>query len=184
MSNPKIKLGDVASHFGVTQPWLSQIIHSDAFQEKLKEKQDVAFHSTVLPIREKMNAVAHIALDKLADMLPMETEVRTVNDVTENMLDRLGFGAKPIQGNTTFNQQNNLVFPNANAAEIAAAREMLQAKKGSALGVVVDGHVSPIALPREGEASLGTLMPRAHIPFSPGADAEGESGTEVRAESA
>lgn len=185
MSNPSVKLGDAAKFFGVTGPWLSTIIHSDAFQELLKAKQDMAFHSTVLPMREKMLAVAHQALDKLADMLPMETEVRTVNDVTEGMLDRLGFGAKPINGNNlTINQQNNFVVPNANAAEIAAAREMLQARKGPALGVQIDGHVSPISLPREGAALVGEVMPRAHIPFTPGENRERESGIEVRAASA
>ncbi len=94
MAFPTVKLGDVAKHFGVTQPWLSQIIHSDAFQEMYKGKAESAFSHTVLSLREKMETAAHIAMDRLLETLPFETEVSTISDVGESMLDRLGFSPK------------------------------------------------------------------------------------------
>jgi hypothetical protein len=184
MANPTMKGADVARYFGVTHSWLSQIIHSEAFQNLLKEKQDVAFHGTVMPLREKMTVIAHMALDKLADQIPSEVDTRTINDVTENMLDRLGYGSKPIQGgNLTINQQNNFVTPNASANEIAEARKLLEKANSSALGVIIDGGAAPITLPRESPPALGQTLPHPHIPFAFGTDTEGESGTEVREES-
>lgn len=182
MSHPTVHLGDVAKHFGYTQPWLSTIIHSDAFQVMLQEKQGIAFHDTVLPIREKMLNAAHQALDKITNLLPTETDVRTVASVADSMLDRLGFGSKPVggNGNLTINQQNNtlnMITPNANAAEIAAARELLAAKK-TALGVI-DGVTIPLALPREGFAEVGETVGASDLSSSEGTHAERESGAAV-----
>lgn len=176
MANPTVHLGDVAKNFGYTQAWLSQIIHSDAFQAMLKEKQHIAFHHTVMPIREKMTELAHMALDKTLQLLPQEVDVRTAQDIAEGMLDRLGFGAKPIAGAPggnvyNFNQQNNMVVPNTNAAEIAAAREML-ASRTSALGVQVDGVSIPLALPRASITEMGETIVSSDL--SP-ADGENEA---------
>lgn len=181
MANPSMNLGDVARHFGYTQPWLSCIIHSDAFQTMLREKQNTAFHHTVLPIREKITQVAHQTLDKLANMLPNETDVRTVAQVADSMLDRIGFGSKPINGNTQINIQNNtLIAPNANSEEIARAREMLLAKNSS-LGVTV--HANPNgALPGESTPTLGSSILEGHFSPADGANHLAEEGLAVRAE--
>lgn len=97
IANPRLKLKEVADYFGYTQAWLSQVIHSDAFQRELKEKQNHAFHHTVLPLREKMTAIAHQALDELAERLPLETDAGELKDVAVDLLDRLGFSPKGIQ---------------------------------------------------------------------------------------
>lgn len=182
MAHPTERLQDVAKAFGYTPAWLSQIIHSDAFQVMLKEKQGIAFHETVLTIKDKMMVTAHAALDKLNDMLPSIQDPRTINDITENMLDRLGFGAKPINGNVTINQQNNMVVPNTNAAEIAAARKLLEARRVSALGVALDGHGVPIALPREGQASVGEALSDSRVLATEGEYTEGEGRDQIRTE--
>jgi len=154
MANPTVKLGDVAKAFGVTAPWLSQIIHSDAFQSKLKEKQDINFHSTVLPIREKMLAVAHLALDQLADKLPLETEPSALSGIAGDVLDRLGFSSKTpatVINNTTNVQVNTL------RSELDEARALLGRAERPKLGVKIDGELVSIGLPLsgEGEASMG-----------------------------
>ncbi len=181
MMHPQVRLQDVAANFGVTGPWLSQIIHSDIFQTKLKEKTDIAFHHTVLSVKEKMTNLAHQALDKVAQDLAI-ADVRTAAAVADSMLDRLGFGAKPINGNVTINQQNNLVVPNASADEIAAARAMITAKKVPALGVTLNGHGVPIALPREGSSSVGETLSIPHLSATEGEYTEGESRAEIREE--
>lgn len=183
LANPTVHLGDVAKNFGYTQAWLSQIIHSDAFQAMLKEKQNVAFHHTVLPIREKMTELAHMALDKTLQLLPQEVDVRTAQDIAEGMLDRLGFGAKPIGGtggvNLTVNQQNNMIVPNTNAAEIAAARELLAARSATALGVQVDGVSIPLALPRASSSQMGEAILEGSVSPSGGEDSFGEGRAEI-----
>ena len=185
MGNPCVKLGDVASKFGVTGAWLSQIIHSDAFQNLLKEKQGIAFHHTILPIREKMTVAANMALDKVIENLHMEPDLRTVADVAEGMLDRLGFGAKPLTGgNLTINQQNNLVaLPNTTRDEIAEARALMHARS-LGVGVTINGESVPIALPRESMSDLGKAVPVSNLPFAQRSYTEGEVGDQVRAESA
>jgi hypothetical protein len=182
MANPTHRLQDVAANFRVSGPWLSQIIHSDIFQNKLKEKTDVVFHATVLPIREKMTLVAHQALDKVMDNLPLETDLRTTQSIAEGMLDRLGFGAKPIAagGNLTINQQNNVVnLPNTTRDEIANARKMLEQSRSLGLGVTVNGESLPIALPRASMPDVGETMRESGISFSEGENTARENGGQV-----
>lgn len=154
MAHPAIRLGDVASHFGVTQPWLSQVIHSDVFQSRLKEKKDVAFHHTVLPLREKMTALAHMSIDKLMEQVPLQTDASVVNKVAENVLDRLGFGSKAVPTGLQVNAQN--VQVNVLRSELEEARDMMLKVNGAkALGVSSGGtpeEIQPKSIPHLGEA--------------------------------
>lgn len=155
MANPCVPLSQVAQTFGVTQPWLSQIIHSDAFQSMLKTKQEIAFHHTVLPLREKMTNIAHMALDKLAQTLPTETDVGTINKVAEGVLDRLGYSSKTpaVVVNNTQNVQVNTL-----RSELEEARLLLGKAEKPKLGVTIDGSALPIGLPalsNEGAPSMG-----------------------------
>lgn len=148
MSHPNIRLSEVANNFGITQGWLSQIIHSDVFQLRLREKQGVAFHSTVLPLREKMLVVAHQALDKLSEQIPLETDTKTLSTVADNVLEKLGFSSKAptVQVNNT---QVNVL-----RSEIEEARALLHRRKNST-EVVIDGASTPLTLPAESFASMG-----------------------------
>lgn len=150
MANPTISLGEVARHFNFTPGWLSQVVHSDVFQDELRRKKDIAFHHTVLPLRDKLQLVAHMALDKLAVQLPNETDTATVNKVAENVLERLGFTAK---GPTTqVNLQQNVTVLRS---EIERAREVFgKGPKAPVLEVEKDDSGRcVIALPAAGEIS-------------------------------
>jgi hypothetical protein len=143
LANPTQKLGDVARHFNMTQGWLSQVIHSDAFQALLSEKQNIIFHESVLPLREKMMNVAHLALDRLSETLPMETETRTLSQVAESVLDRLGFSPKnPGQGNVTeVNLSVSVV-----RSEVEEARQFYGTRNANKAEVLVNGVRAPIGL--------------------------------------
>lgn len=159
MANPTTRLGDVARHFGVTQPWLSQIIHSDIFQASLREKQDVAFHHTVLSVREKIEHVAHMALDRLAETLPLESDTRTLNTVAENVLDRLGFGTKQISPSTTQNTTINVL-----SVELQEARALLGKAERPQIGVVIDAaDISKVS--DSSQSNLGKDNKREISPF-------------------
>lgn len=133
LANPTVRLGEVALHFHVSQPWLSCIIHSDAFQRELREKQDVLFNGTVLPLREKMTVVAHKMLDKLMDTDSSTLDVDTAAEVGISMLDRLGFSPKA---------PTSLVPPHlADAVQVererlAAARRLIGVQVSTPEGVV------------------------------------------------
>jgi len=153
MAHPTEKLGDVARYFGVTQPWLSQIIHSDIFQARLREQTDIAFHHTVLPLREKMMAAANIAMDKLIETLPNETETRVLSSVSEGLLDRLGFGTKvtPPPPNGGVNVTVNVL-----RSELEEARALLGQTRKPMLEVTIDGERSGIALPLSSSTEVGS----------------------------
>ena len=59
LANPTLQMGEVAVHFGVSFPWLSTIVHSHAFQDQLKRRQDQVFESAILgTVEEKLGADA------------------------------------------------------------------------------------------------------------------------------
>jgi hypothetical protein len=168
--NPNVKLADVATHFGFTQGWLSQVIHSDAFQTLLREKQGYAFHNTVLSVREKMENIAHQALDKLSDKLDNENDAETLSDIAGNMLDRLGFGSKS-QGNGAPAGGNTYVT--VLAGEIQAARALIHQRPQTALEVGLG--TARVAICAPGEALVGEA--RVVSPVQ-SADAEGAQSPE------
>lgn len=170
--NPTHKLGEIANHFKMTQAWLSCVIHSDIFQAMLKQKMDEAFSHTVLPIRDKMEAVAHIALDKLAESLPMETDVRVINAVAENVLERIGFSSKP--GSTVINNNGGNVQVNCLRSELDEARALLGKAERPKLEVVADGVVLPVQI--SSEASLGEAN-QGVLPALPSNEGHKQTGT-------
>lgn len=94
IANPSMLLQDVAAHYGVTQPWLSTMLHSDAFQAKFRPMQDQYTGIIFLGMREKMEAIAHKALDKLSEELELSSGLDASLKVTTSVLDRLGFSPK------------------------------------------------------------------------------------------
>lgn len=92
LSHPHVKMGEVADYFGVSAPWLSLIVHSDAFQKLLRERQDIHFHVSMLPAMDKVQAIADLSLDRLMETIPFESDVGKLNQVAVKALDRLGYG--------------------------------------------------------------------------------------------
>lgn len=123
--NPTKTYGEVAGHFGVTPAWLSVIIHSDAFQRRLSERQDEIFDCGVLqPISDKLSAAADLTIDKYLEKVPTFTADQLISS-TDKLLGKLGFGSKPngvpsgatvINGNV-YNQVNNHHVPKEIVAE-------------------------------------------------------------------
>ena len=95
LANPGMSLGDLAAHFGITQTWLSVVIHSPAFQDRLAEKKDMLFHHTVVAtVRDKLTTIAHKALDRMADQLDFESSHKELRETADMALERLGIGGK------------------------------------------------------------------------------------------
>lgn len=108
LANPTIPMGVVASEFGVSAPWLSTIVWSDAFQYELIQKAETMFEDSVLmPLGDKIKALAHRTLDKLQEQVETSNDLRTLADIGNKTLDRLGYTANtpaPANG-TTHNTQ-------------------------------------------------------------------------------
>ena len=183
--NPTHKLADVARHFGLTQPWLSCIIHSEAFQARLAEKQGEIFNGTVLPVKEKIAALAHQALDQIADRMPMMKD-ETVAAIADSTLDRLGFGSKALAPQAP--GQASTVNVNINLRqELEDARRLIGAAPAvlPALEVMVDGQRAPIgiggpqAIQAEGFPDVGSGSGAIPVAGSPGPGAALQARGEV-----
>jgi hypothetical protein len=180
LANPGVNLGSIAAHFGYTQPWLSCIIHSDAFQSLLKDRQDTIFHHTVMPIREKMLGVASQALDRIAERIPIETDLGVLTKTASTVLDRLGFGtqqAAVVINNTVNNTQVNTL-----RSELNDARALMGKIERPQIGVTIDesGKQPVLALPDPNASSVGEVDTGKGLTLSPtrmqGATAEKGEG--------
>jgi hypothetical protein len=122
--NPTAPLKTVAYEFGVTQAWLSTIIHSDAFQIQLATKKNELFNGTVLPLREKVVGLAHAAVEKLGEKLERSEDPAFVLESTDKILHRLGWAPQRVAAGTNI-QQNN--FYTADKETLARARNLMNA---------------------------------------------------------
>ncbi len=128
--NPERSLRECADHFGYSQSWLSQIIHSDIFQHALKEKQLAIGMRVAESIPARLKKVADIALDKLATHLESNEDPEFILDATDKILHRMGYApastrnpaGSPSQMHNNGIQQNFFV----QASDLTAARELMQ----------------------------------------------------------
>lgn len=146
LMNPEKSLQECADHFGYTQSWVSQIIHSDLFQHALKEKQERVFIRVADGIPAKLRRNADIALEKLSGQLEKSEDPEFLLSATDKLLHRLGYApqsARAPAGSPAAAsvQQNNFFL---SQADLAAARAQLQQPAPTPLGVTLDGEVVPV----------------------------------------
>ena len=123
LANPIVTMGEVAEKFGVTRSWLSVVVNSEAFIEARERYQEIAFHETVLPVREKLMVAANKALDRLNQLTPMEMDLDKVRKTAETTLAALGFGSP--KGPSTVNNTQINIGGNASAEVLARARDRI-----------------------------------------------------------
>lgn len=138
LANPRVKMKEVAQHFQVTQPWLSSVVHSDAFQRMLREKQECFFDTSVLPAMDKVNSAAEMALDRMLELIPLEDDLAKLNAVADKALNRLGYGT-------------NTTAPSVNV-EVHVGREMLE-KARSLIGVRAGASTLEVSFDEAGLAN-------------------------------
>lgn len=127
IANPTAKLGDVAAEFGVSQPWLSCIIHSHAFKTKLRERQELLFGGLAATITEKLESLTHIALDNLTEhVAASNASPATSLEVAKLALHSLGYSPKTGPSASTMNN-TQVNFISVSPADLAEARAVMQA---------------------------------------------------------
>lgn len=126
--NPDRSLRECADHFGVTQSWLSSVIHSDLFQMTLKERQNSVHLKIADSIPEKLRRIGDIALEKLTTCLEDSEDPEYILDATDKVLHRMGFAPassrNPAGSAASVHNVQNNVFVNAD--DLAAARQLMQ----------------------------------------------------------
>lgn len=77
--NPAMSQGELAKRFGYSQTWISIVVNSDAFKERLAERKGELMDPIIrASIQEKADAAANRALDRLMERLDNEATCRTV----------------------------------------------------------------------------------------------------------
>ena len=180
LANPTRPLKECAVYFGYTQAWLSCIIHSDAFQARLRKLQDGADAVTLLDVPARLRGVASSALEGLGvqvDHALKETEGNGIVhrqfllDTAEITLKALGFGGPktaPAPANGPLFQQNNYNISPVPPETLARAREtLLNATE------VNPEILEASKLPAGGESDLRTVQRHpATVPAAAGAEGE------------
>lgn len=176
LGNPTATYSQVAAEFGMTISWVSCVVNSDCFRKQLKDRQDELFGSTVVqPIREKVEATAHLAIDKLMDKVQVCEDVGTLTNTADKMLGKLGFGS-PANGSGQNNTQNNFFIGEGGSALLARAR-------AAQLEAVKRREVKEVDSATEAAYSYSSLPDTpAPIPLEAPAWAEEAPGDSLRAE--
>ncbi len=125
LANPAAKQSACAEFFGVTQAWLSTIIHSDAFQEykarRYARHQQMLSESTI----EKVEGLARGAVEVLYERITNEREeipLGIVKETADMALKACGFGPKGNSNNAEVNVSINV----AGAESLERAREKMR----------------------------------------------------------
>lgn len=144
LENPGRSQRDCATVFGVTQAWLSTLVHSDAFQERLARRQDEMAALVGLSLTERITAAAEVAVEGLTRKLEECEDPAFLLDATDKLCHRLGFAPRG-QGSaapgtaTTNNTQINIV---ASAEDLRAARALMAGGKS----IATTGEIPAIPL--------------------------------------
>jgi hypothetical protein len=176
LAHPNVRMREVASHFQVSQPWLSLIIHSDAFQRKLRERQDIHFHTSILPMMQKVECAADLAIDRMLELIPLETDLGKLNQVADKALTRLGYGTSSSQ--TQVNVQVNV-----DRSMLERARSLIGGRAAYASGVALEGVTSedgPAGTLQAGEGrAVGEDYTATALPYLEANGPETEAGGSV-----
>lgn len=106
ITKPEISQGELAKSFGYTEPWVSRIINSDAFQARLAERRtELSDPTIVATLEERMKGVMSQSLDVLGEKLMTTRNAELALKVMETTSKALGYGAR--QNNNVV--QNNFV---------------------------------------------------------------------------
>jgi hypothetical protein len=104
---------ECAVEFGVTRSWLSVIVNSQAFRDRMAKRADEIFDEVVVPLRDKMAGVAHRAYEKLADKVEVQEDPKLLLEIADRTAHRLGYapnrGPEPAAPPALALQQNFFV---------------------------------------------------------------------------
>lgn len=91
LMNQDVPNKTIAKMFGVTEGWLSRVLHSEAFQTRYKEIHGETWDEKIMPLQEKMEALAHLCVDRLTEQVAESEDGAFIKDATDKILHRIGF---------------------------------------------------------------------------------------------
>lgn len=122
MANPELSQGDLAKLFGYTEGWISRVMNSDAFLNRMAERKTELIDPTIrLSFEEKLKALADKSIDIVHEKLATVKSVDLAMKALELSTKALGFGARSAHVAVQQNFVVALPPKAASAAEWAAA---------------------------------------------------------------
>lgn len=111
--NPHKTQREIAKDLGYTEAWVSTLMATDMFKEKMKELQETYHATAFIDVRSKTEAAANMALDRLIHVLENDRENKLtptyILEATNKLLERFdkiqqaGQGAPQQAGGVTVN---------------------------------------------------------------------------------
>lgn len=101
LTNPAISQGEIASHFGYSQGWVSQVLGSDAFQAFIAERKDKIVDPLVKgAVEEGMRGLVLQSMYRLREKLDANPSDQLVLETFKAGARALGYGARvEVHGN-------------------------------------------------------------------------------------
>lgn len=99
IANPMASMEECAQEFELTRAWLSTVIHSELFQEYLQGLREDYQCQFIMPLRDKLNGVAHRAVEKLGAAIDNTNDAKFLLEAADKTLHRLGYA--PSRGPET-----------------------------------------------------------------------------------
>lgn len=174
IANPgRGQMGKCAAVFGITNAWLSVLIHQDAFKSMLKVKQNASFDLVIIPLQDKIAGVAHRSVEKMGEILDTTNDHRLVREIGKDMLTAMGYGgnakaAVVIDNSTT----NNLTV---DAGALADARQ----RQSEHYGRILESPSNASAETDEAETPELSHSPEPEVGASSDVRASGVDSTEA-----
>lgn len=95
ISNPKASQQEIAKEFGYTQPWISRIFASDAFQARLAERKTALVDPVVAQsVNERINGLVMQSVEILEAKLAQTSNPDLALKVFEISTKAAGYGAR------------------------------------------------------------------------------------------
>lgn len=90
--NPGLSVKKAAASAGgpiqYSAVWITMVASSDAFRARLSEKQkEIDVHLLVPTLREKLTSTCELAVERVAEMIPIATDAQFILDATEMLLE-------------------------------------------------------------------------------------------------
>lgn len=130
--NPHHGLKELASRFGYSATWISQITNSDLFKARLRDRRDAHFSRLSASLTEKIQAAADIGVERLGAMIEASGDPRFVKDATDNLLNRLGYGVAK-SGGVNVNAPGATIA--VTAIDLEQARALMQRRDATVIPI-------------------------------------------------
>ena len=106
IANPAVSQGDLAKEFGFTEAWMSIIVNSDSFKEKLAiRKAELTDPKITASIEMRLEGLAKKSLDRLLDRVDSSIPLKPMELVA---MAKLGVGNRADRIQAPVTQNNNL----------------------------------------------------------------------------